>query len=205
MNMLELADYLREVGVLKTKRIHDAFKSIDRQKFMPSSIKSLAYVDEAMPIGHGQTISQPYTVAFMLEKLSPGRGQKILDVGSGSGWTTALLAHIVGPKGKIIGIERIPELVQFGKKNIAKFDLPWAEIRQAKSGVFGAPAEAPFDRILVSAGISEIPKELVAQLAKPGVMVIPIKDSIIKLSKDSSGQVKQEVTEGFIFVPLIRK
>jgi protein-L-isoaspartate(D-aspartate) O-methyltransferase len=203
MDTKSLPDYLRSMGVAESDYVYDAFSAVDRRKFVPKAERQFAYIDHALPIGHGQTISQPYTVALMLDMLNPLPGQKMLDVGSGSGWTTALLAHITGPKGRVIGVERVHGLVKLGRANIAKFDYPWAEIRQAKPGIYGAPDDAPFDRILVSASASEVPKELLKQLASPGVMVIPIGYDLVKISKDSQGRVSQVRLEGFIFVPLI--
>jgi len=115
-----LIDSLIEDGWLKTPRIIEAFRKIKRADFMSDDIKNLAELNEALPIGYGQTISQPLTVAFMLEQLQPEPCQKILDIGSGSGWTSALLAHIVGLEGKVIAIEIIPKLKEFGKRNTAK-------------------------------------------------------------------------------------
>ena len=110
-------------GWLKTPRIIEAFQKIKRVDFLPEDMKDLAELNEALPIGYGQTISQPLVVAFMLEQLEPKEGDKILDIGSGSGWTTALLAEIVGSKGKVIAIDIVPELVEFGEKNVAKYDF----------------------------------------------------------------------------------
>ena len=107
---MDLINSLIKDGWLKTPRIIKAFENIKRYDFMPDDIKQLAEIDEAMPIGHSQTISQPLTVAFMFEQLQPKPGENILDIGSGSGWTTALLAYIVGEKGKVTAIEVIPEL-----------------------------------------------------------------------------------------------
>ncbi len=98
--------------------INRAFKKIKREDFLLPEDRSKAGIDNALPIGYGQTISQPATVAFMLELLQPRAGDKILDVGSGSGWTTALLAEIVGKRGKVYGVERILELKNFGKQNL---------------------------------------------------------------------------------------
>ena len=120
LNKEELIEYLEnETMVLRSKELKDAFVAIDRKDFMPIDYMEEAYEDYPLPLQNtGQTISQPTTVAFMLELLNPRKGEKILDIGSGSGWTTALLAHIVGKGGKVIGIERILELVELGQINI---------------------------------------------------------------------------------------
>src|SRR3989344_6125935 len=115
----ELIDYLIERKILKTPRIIEAFRAVDRAAFVLPEYKDEAYENHPLPIGEGQTISQPETVAFMLEKLDPAAGEKILDVGSGSGWTTALLADIAGDSGKDFGIERIPSLCELGRKIVA--------------------------------------------------------------------------------------
>src|SRR3989339_1715567 len=113
-----LVNNLKNIGVLKTPAIIEAFLKIDRADFVPEEIKNLAYFNEALAIGLSQTISQPYTVAFTLELLEPKMGDKILDIGSGSGWQTALLAHLVGKNGKIFSVEIISELFKWGKKNV---------------------------------------------------------------------------------------
>lgn len=119
--MSQLIEQLISEGALKTKGIISAFRKIKREDFMLPETLAEAEENHPVPIGFGQTISQPFTVAFMLELLQPKEGDKILDIGSGSGWTTALLAEIVGPKGKVYAIERIPELKKFGENNVRKY------------------------------------------------------------------------------------
>ena len=123
---MSLAEDLVKKGVLKTSRIIQAFRDTNRADFMPADERPLADVDEPFPIGEGQTISQPYTVAFMLELLAPKPGQHILDVGFGSGWQSVLLAHIVSndkkTSGRVFAIERLQNLCDFGKTNIAKYN-----------------------------------------------------------------------------------
>lgn len=189
-------------SVLKNPRIIEAFEKIDRADFVLPEFHQEAHEDYPLPIGGGGTISQPYTVAFMLELLQPEPGDKILDIGSGSGWSTALLAQIVGEQGKVVGLEIVPELVEFGQKNLAKYNFPNAEIRQATPGVVGLPNESPFDRILVSAAASKIPEELIGQLKSPGRLVIPVQNSIWLVKKNSAGQISKTEYPGFVFVPL---
>ena len=200
--MEELVKSLVTEGALKTREIVEAFTAVDRKDFVLPEYSSEAYINAPLSIGYGQTISQPYTVAFMFELLEPKKGEKILDVGSGSGWTTALLAHVVGPRGSIIGVELIPELAKFGSKNLAKYDFKHASIEQAGKEL-GKPKEAPFNKILVSAGGEEVPQELVDQLKIGGVMVIPILDAIWKVTKVSESETNVEKFEGFVFVPLL--
>lgn len=200
--MEELVRSLIEEGVLKTGNIISAFRSIDRRDFILPGDELYAYIDTPLQIGQGQTISQPYTVAFMMELLRPKMGEKILDVGSGSGWTTALLAHIVGEKGYVIGLELIPELVTFGSMNLAKYNFKQATIAQAEKKL-GKSKDAPYDKILVSAGNQEVPQELLDQLKVGGILVIPILDAIWKIVKVNKTKSEIEKFEGFTFVPLI--
>ncbi len=198
----QLTDYLVNFGVLQTPLIIDAFRTIDRADFVPAEYLAESYGDYPLPIGYGQTISQPTTVAFMLEKLQPQAGEKILDIGSGSGWTTALLAQIVGPKGKVCGVEIVPELADFGRQNLAKYKFNWAEIKLATAELGYTPL-APFDKILASAAAEELPAELLGQLKIGGRLVIPIQNSIWQIDKVAEDKFKQQEFPGFVFVPLV--
>ena len=201
-NMEQLIQSMIINQALKSPQIIEAFKKTDRKFFTPEEFSDHIYIDKPLPIGKNQTISQPSTVAFMLELLSPQKGDKILDIGSGSGWTTALLCQIVGEEGSVIGVERVDELVEKGQKNLSKLNLP-KQCRIQKAGErLGIPEER-FDKILVSASAQEVPKELFEQLKIGGIAVVPVKNSIIKFKKIS--QTKVEATEypGFVFVPLI--
>jgi protein-L-isoaspartate(D-aspartate) O-methyltransferase len=179
-----------------------AFDAVPRTGFLPRSEVGRAAFDGPIQIGHGQTNSQPRTVADMLRLLEVGKGQRILDVGSGSGWTTALLAELTGPTGRVIGVERVPSLVRFGRKNLARSGHPWSEIRRAEHGVLGVPEEAPYDRILVSAEADTLPRELVEQLADGGRMVVPVAGTMMRV--DRRGDDVDVTEHGYYrFVPLL--
>lgn len=183
--------------------ISEAFAAIPRDRFLPASMRHLAGRDEALPIGHGVTNSQPWTVRYMLERLDLQPGHRVLDVGSGSGWTTALLGALVGSAGSVVGVELIPELVDFGRANLAACDLPWCRIEPAVPGVLGRSAEAPFDRILVSAAATALPESLVAQLARPGRLIVPVEAEMWVVDVDAAGAVQAAPTgDLFRFVPL---
>lgn len=178
----------------------EAFKAVPRAGFLRRGTRRRASYDGPISIGHGQTNSQPRTVENMLRLLDVHSGHRVLDVGSGSGWTTALLAHLTGPDGSVMGVELEPALVEFGAANLARHDFPWASIRAAEPGVLGLPDEAPFDRILVSAEAREMPSALVDQLASDdGVLVIPVAQTMMRVVNPGA-----RVTEHghYRFVPL---
>lgn len=182
--------------------IDKAFEIMSRERFVPEYAQQMARVDTPVPIGFGQTNSQPSTVQLMLEWLEVEEGNKILDVGSGSGWTTALLSKLVGPKGYVYGVEIVPALVRFGQNNLAKFDIKNARIFQAGKK-YGLPRHAPYDRILVSAAAKEFPRDLWEQLKSGGRMVIPLRNDILVMNKGKTGMTEVKVHPGFVFVPLV--
>lgn len=162
--------------------VRAAFDATPRRNFLPRAVRRRASYDGPLGIAAGQTNSQPRTVDDMLRLLDVRPGQRVLDVGAGSGWTTALLAHLVGPTGSVLGVELEPELVDFGARNLASTRRPWARIRLATAGVLGDPDGAPYDRILVSAAPDELPTELVDQLADDGVLVIPVAGTMLRVA-----------------------
>ena len=201
---MRLVNNLIAQGWLKTPSIIDAFCKIKRADFL-SADKGLAELNVALPIGFDQTISQPLVVAFMIELLQPQPGEKILDVGSGSGWTTALLAEIVGSEGKVIAIELIPELKKFGEKNTSKYNFITKGIAEfvCGDGSLGYEKVAPFDKILASATAQEIPQPWKEQLKIGGKIVAPVGNSIWLYEKKAEGRFKKTEYPGFVFVPLI--
>jgi protein-L-isoaspartate(D-aspartate) O-methyltransferase len=182
--------------------IEKAFRLVDRANFIPEDLHSNANIDAPLPIGFGQTISQPTTVRMMLEWLRVQVGNKILDIGAGSGWTSALIASMVGPTGRVYAVERIPELVEFGRDNVRRNGIENVEFYQSAADL-GLPQYAPYDRILVSAAAQKLPKRLIQQLKVGGIMVIPIRNDIIELKKNSQTGYLEYSHPGFTFVPLI--
>lgn len=197
----QLVEHLIDIGALQTNNIIEAFRKIDRADFVLDSSAPDVYGDYPLPIGYGQTISQPRTVAMMLEMLSPREGENVLDIGSGSGWTTALLAYIVGDKGSVIGLERVDSLVAFGSNNLRKYQFKNAKIVHATNGL-GLPHEK-FDRILVSAAADEFPVELTQQLKMGAKLVIPVRNSIYEVTKKENDAFEIKKYYGFSFVPLV--
>ncbi|NTU99268.1 protein-L-isoaspartate(D-aspartate) O-methyltransferase [Candidatus Falkowbacteria bacterium] len=196
---------------LKSPAIITAFQNIRRDDFVLPQYRYLSHLNVPLPIGHGQTISQPETVALMLEILDPKTGEKILDVGSGSGWTTALLAHIVGAQGRVYALERIKEIKEFGEKNVNKYGF--IKSQRAKmfhgDGHLGLPRYAPFDKILVSAATLEAPQKLLDQLKIGGRIVVPIgrhmsPQDIFAIDRLDNNNFHETKYSGFVFVPLVK-
>jgi protein-L-isoaspartate(D-aspartate) O-methyltransferase len=184
-----------------TDPVAEAFAATPRSWFLPRRARMRAAFDGPIPIGHGQTNSQPRTVEDMLRLLRVRPGDRVLDVGSGSGWTTALLAQLTGPTGTVIAVEIEPDLVTFGRRNLEHADRPWARIELADPGVLGWPDEAPYDRILVSASATRLPEPLVDQLAPGGRMVVPV-GSTMMLVRDTPAGPRVSEHGGYRFVPL---
>jgi protein-L-isoaspartate(D-aspartate) O-methyltransferase len=176
-----------------------------RERFLPASERRRASYDGPLDIGHGQTNSQPRTVSSMLELLDVRPGHRVLDVGSGSGWTTALLAELVGPTGSVLGLERVPDLVVTGGANVEAAGMSWARVRAASAGELGAPDDGPFDRILVSAMAARLPLALVAQLEAHGILVVPVGGRMVRVVRDDTAPDGRRLSEHghYRFVPLI--
>jgi protein-L-isoaspartate(D-aspartate) O-methyltransferase len=181
-----------------------AFDAVDRAEFLRPKDRIVADLDEPLSIGLGQTNSQPRTVRNMLRLLEVETGHRVLDVGSGSGWTSALLARLVGPTGSVLGVELEPDLAAWGAENLGRQDIPWASIRPADPDVLGVPAEAPFDRILVSASARRMPDELVEQLTHDGIMVVPVGATMTRVRRTGpdAGDVDVTTHGSYSFVPL---
>jgi len=203
--MKKLIKELINEGYLKTPNIIEAFQKIDRRNFVPEELKDEAYFNIPLYIGYGQTISQPLTVAFMLELLQPKEEDKILDIGSGSGWQTTLLSQIVGEKGKVFALEIIPTLKEFGEKNVSQYNFIQKGITHfyCLNAAEGLPNEAPFDKIIAAASVQKIPTSWKDQLKIGGRMVIPAKEAIYLLIKKEENQFEEQIFPGFVFVPFV--
>lgn len=177
-----------------------AFEAVPRAGFLPGRERTRAAYDGPIGIGHGQTNSQPRTVEAMLRLLDVRPGDRVLDLGSGSGWSAALLGYLVGPTGRVLGVELNPELAAWGDANLARHEMDWTSIRAAEPEVLGLPDHGPFDRILVSAEPNRLPHELVDQLADPGRMVIPVAGVMKLLVRDGTVTVTEH--GHYNFVPL---
>lgn len=200
----ELIEYIKSMGNLKSKRIEEALRKIPRHMFVPESIKHLACRDMPLSIGHNQTISQPSTVVIMTEALDVKTNQRILEIGTGSGWQAAILSFLVGRDGHVYSIETVKELAEFAKKNIEKIENRNIEII-VRDGSEGLEEKAPFDRIIVTAAAPDIPKPLLEQLNTGGVMVIPVGNLFLQemyVVKKKKNKIEKKSIGSFVFVPL---
>jgi protein-L-isoaspartate(D-aspartate) O-methyltransferase len=201
-----MVQHLISAGYVRSPEVERAMRAVPREEFLPREIREEAYVDSPLPIGQGQTISAPHMVAIMQEELELAPGLRVLEIGAGSGYHAAVTAEIVGPKGKVFTIERIPELVDMAKENIRRAGYSGLVEVILGDGSKGLPKEAPFDRIFVAAGAPDVPKPLVDQLAEGGVMLVPVGSRFIQdlmKVRKRKGKTVEERKGGCIFVPLI--
>jgi protein-L-isoaspartate(D-aspartate) O-methyltransferase len=200
----ELLQSLKEKGI--DSKVLGAMAKINREDFISAELEKMAYEDIPLPIGKNQTISQPYTTALMLSLLELKKGQKVLELGSGSGYVLALISEIVGEKGKVFGVEVIPELVKKSKKALSDFKNIRVYVRNGSNGLI---EQAPFDRIIISASSHEISEKIISQLKNNGILVAPkgsrFEQEIVVLQrKDNVFEFKKRIP-GFLFVPFIEE
>ena len=186
------------------RHILDAFREVPREQFIGHDYAHLAYGDHPLPIEAGQTISQPYIVALMIQAAGIGLRDKVLEVGAGSGYAAAVISRIAG---KVIGIERQHDLVEVARERLTRLGFDNVEIVEG-DGTRGRPDEAPFDAILAAASGSHLPGPLVEQLAPGGRLVMPVGEpgwvqELIKVTKQEDGILRQDNLGGVRFVPLI--
>ena len=196
-----VARYVEPRGV-DDPRVLEALRQVPRHCFVPEPLRSKAYGDHSLPIGHGQTISQPYVVGLMTQRLALDPAHKVLEIGTGSGYQAAVLSRLAR---SVYSLERIDELARAAAAALRSIGCNNVSVK-AFDGTYGYPAAAPYDRILVTAASDEVPEPLLAQLAIGGKLVVPIgpphrqRLRVIRRRKDHFGQ---EDGEEVVFVPLL--
>ena len=199
----DLIIYLKNSKFLTDERVESALRNIPRHEFVPESELGYSYNNEPLQIMKNQTISQPAVVSRMTEWLDVKDGQKILEIGTGSGWQSAILSFLVGT-GNVYSVERHPELVKFAQENLKKLNIDNVHVVLG-DGSIGYTKESPFDRIIITAACSEIPLPLIEQLKEGGLIIAPVGDSsqsLVLLQKTPKGVVEIKNQPKFIFVPL---
>lgn len=185
-----------------------AFEEVEREDFLPENLKNRAYDDNPLPLMRGKTISQPTTVMMMTSALELKPGEKVFEVGTGSGYQTAIIARIVGSKGKVVSTEIIPELVTFAKENLKKAGIKNVVVFE-DDGSKGLQKEAPYDKIIITAASKEFPKPLLEQLKTGGIIIGPVGDrheqELVRGRKDKNGKLELEFLGQFLFSPLYGK
>jgi len=202
----ELINFLKNMKFLTDNNVEAAFRNIPRHEFILSSELGRAYYNEPLPIMKNQTISQPGVVSRMSEWLDVKDGQNILEIGTGSGWQTAILSCLVGT-GIVHSIEIHPELEKFARKNLEKFCLDNVNVILG-DGSMGYPKASPYDRIIITAACTEIPLPLLDQLSDNGLIIAPVGDtsqSLVLLKKTSKGIIEIKNESNYVFVPLLGK
>lgn len=199
-----LVGQLVRSGTLRTPRIVAAFRATPRSAYVPETFAHAAVtVDAPLPIGDGQTVSQPTTVVTMLELVQPHPGDRVLDIGTGSGWQAALLAHCVSPRGRVVSVERIPELAEHAREALAQAGRTNAHVLLGDASD-GLPDRAPYDVIISAASSKEIPAPWIEQLAPGGRLLHPIAGMGLRvIRKDATGKISIEDHPGYVFVPLV--
>ena len=183
-------------------RVLDAMRTVPRHRFVGPGMEASAYGDHALPIGHGQTISQPYMVALMTQELGLAGHERVLEIGTGSGYQTAILARLAE---QVFSVERIGALAESARRVLEELGVTNVAI-QVGDGTIGWTEYAPYDRILVTAGAPDVPKSLVEQLADPGIMVVPVGAQgfqDLKIVRKEGGETHTRSGGGCVFVPLL--
>jgi protein-L-isoaspartate(D-aspartate) O-methyltransferase len=202
----ELVEGLVASGYLKSKAVIDAMLNVERHLFVPDNIKSYAYTDQPLPVGEDQTISAPHMVAMMCELLDLTEGQRVLEIGAGTGYHACVVAHIT--KGDVYSIEAKTQLLKRARENVKRAGCTGVELLEG-DGTEGYEKEAPYDRIYVTAGAPDVPPPLVDQLKPKGQLLIPVGSrnlqNLVQVEKTADGVVKKTTLSGCAFVPLIGK
>jgi len=201
-----LVNDLKFRGYITSRAVEDAMRRVPREEFLPDDLGEEAYIDSPLPIGEGQTISAPHMVAIMAEHLDLEPGQKVLEVGTGSGYHAAVCAEVIAPDGLMYSVERIPSLASFAEDNLKRTGYARLVTVVLGDGSKGFPDHAPYDRIFVAAGAPSVPSPLTAQLAEGGKLLVPVGSrwyqDLIRVTRKGA-KFERENLGGCVFVPLL--
>jgi protein-L-isoaspartate(D-aspartate) O-methyltransferase len=202
----ELVERLILEGRISTKEVERAFLETPREVFVPDNIKKYAYLDTPLEIGNGQTISAPHMVAIMVEALDFKKGQKILEIGAGSGYHAAIVSKLIGKEGHVYTVERHKNLAENAKKNIKNAGITNVTT-EIGDGSQGLPENAPYDRIYVTCAAPDIPPPLIEQLKDTGKLMVPVGKMMceLKLIEKKDDKLIKNNLGGCAFVPLVGK
>ena len=203
----DLIEKMRVKRTLKSRDLERALRAMPRHLFVPKELLSYAYNDEPLHIGYEQTISQPTTVVIMTEALDVKKGHNVLEIGTGSGWQSAILSYLVGKDGTVFTVERIHELIKTAKTNLKKMGANNVKVIEG-DGSKGLKRHAPYNRIIVTAASPNVPDSLKEQLKIGGKMVIPVGKKIqtmMLIKRISKDKFKEKKLGSFSFVPMIGK
>ena len=207
MQKTDLMNFWKENFGFRSSELK-AFKEVNREDFIPKNLINAAYHDVPLPLLRGKTISQPTTVMIMTHSLELNPGEKVFEIGTGSGYQAAIIAKIVGKKGKVITTEVVPELVHFAKENLEMAGIKNVIVLE-DDGSKGMPSEAPFDKIIITAACREFPKELLEQLKPEGIIIGPVgnaqEQEMVKGIKDKNWHLELEFLGPFLFTPMYGK
>ena len=201
-NEVRATDYLTGRSALQ-QRVFDALRTVPRHIFVPDELQESAYANHPLPIGYGQTISQPYIVALMTDLIQPGPEDVILEVGTGSGYQAAILSRLVK---QVYSLEIIEALAEHARQHLQRLGYDNVEVRTG-NGRFGWPEHAPYDAIVVTAAVPEVPPALIEQLKPGATLVIPVGrqhvgQDLLTISKDAQGRTEERRILPVAFVPL---
>lgn len=205
----DLVEKLFNQGYINTEKVKEAMLKVPREEFMPAENSSYAYLDRPFSIGNGQTISAPHMVAIIAEKLELTDGMNILEIGTGLGYNAAVVAEVVGKKGHVYTIERIPSLVKKSRENLKKTGYSDRVTVIEGDGTIGYPNKAPYDRIYGTASAPKIPEPLKEQLKTGGKLIIPMGSDyyqeLVSVMRITDDEYQTRNLGGVVFVPMIGK
>ena len=197
---------MERAGYVKTEAVGRAMLAVERELYVPESMRHAAYADHPLDIGLGQTISAPHMVAIMVEAMRAKEGQRVLEVGGGSGYHAAVMAHVVGPTGHVYSVERLEPLAERARASLEASGLSDRVTVLVGDGSCGWHEHAPYDRISVACGAPEVPEPMLEDLEDGGMLLIPVGggyvQELVRITRDGD-RFRREGLGGCVFVPLV--